>query len=799
MRHAAGGLMIRMFFKVTTRNLLKHKTYSLINILGLTLGLFSSILILLFVRDELSYDTFHENADRIYRVVTEAQNAGGTISELANVAAPWGPMLQQELPEVEESVRFRRARRSLLQVNNKTFYESGGLYTDPEALDIFSFKFLLGNPQTALAAPDAVVLTESMARKLFGELPAIGQSLTMDSRLDLSVLGVVTDVPHNSHFSFDFLLPYEAHARTHSDWQTDWGMFNYYVYLLLAPGSNPAELERKMPKLFAKHVNDRFASEIRPYLQSITSIHLHSDLSGEFESNGSIAHVYILSAIAILVLLVACVNFINLATARAGTRAREVGMRKVVGAGRYHLIWHFMSEALFVGLIALLIGIGLIELSLPLFNSLFNKELALDLISQPDLIILILGITIVTALLAGGYPAFVLSQFQPVKILKSKTAGSSTRSKLRRALVIAQFAVSSILLVGAMTIYRQLQFMTGKDPGFKKEQIIAIPIDDRRLRFDLESTRVQIAGTEGVLDVAITSGELAAGDWAVSVNYPGPAGKVEGTFRMLSVTHNFLDVMEIPVVSGRGFSMSHTTDAENAVIVNERAAGLIDDAIGKTLVLEEYGRTATIVGVARDFHFRSMHESIKPMILFIDPGKFNYFYVRLESGSISDVIANLEEAWTKLSPSFPFTFTFLDEQMESLYGTELRLSKMVSYFTGFALIVACIGLLGLASFMAERRTKEIGVRKVLGASVPEIVSMISKEFAWLVLLANLVAWPIAWLAMNQWLQNFAYRIDVSWWVFVAAGGSALVVALLSVSIQAVRAALANPVDALRYE
>jgi putative ABC transport system permease protein len=793
--------MFRNCFKVTLRNLLKYKTYSVINILGLTLGLFSSIVIVLFVRDELRYDTFHRNADRIYRVVTEAQNAGGTFSQLAKVAAPWGPMLERELPEVEAFVRFRSVRRTLLQNGDNTFLESGGLYADPQVFEIFSFEFFDGDPATALTRPDGIVLTESLARKLFGEQPALGEQVTLDGRQNFIVNAVLADVPKNSHFHFDFLLPYEVHARTHSEWQTNWGMFNYHVYVLLAPGADARAIENKIAGLLAKHVNAEWAGEFRPHLQSLTTIHLRSNLSGEFQANGNIAHVYILSTIAALVLLVACINFMNLATARASTRAKEVGIRKVIGAGRRHLIVQFIGEAWLISFIALLAGLGLVELSLPFFNEMLNKDLALDLLREPDLLGILVAVVFFTGIVAGSYPAFFLSQFLPAKILKGEDVVSARGVKLRRTLVVAQFAASAILLVSAFTIYRQLQFVTERNPGFNREQVIAIPIDDRNLRWDLEGVRARLANTPGVIDAAITSGELTEGDWAVSVGYEGPAGKVEETFRMLSVTHNFADLMEIGIVSGRNFSPSYPTDAERAVVVNEKAAVLLGgfSAVGKSVALEEYSRECQIVGVVRDFNFRSLREEIGPMILFVAPEKYNYFYVRLQAGNPANAIAKLKASWQALSPTFPFTFTFLDEQLERLYGGEQRLGKTVGYFTALAMVVACIGLFGLTSFAAARRKKEIGIRKVLGASVPEIMAMLSKELSGLVILANLIAWPLAWLAMNIWLQDFAYRVEIGWWTFALAGGLALFVATLTVSAQAMRAALANPVDSLRYE
>lgn len=466
--------MLKNYLKITLRNLLKYKTYSMINIFGLTLGLASSILIVLFVRDELSYDTFHDKADRIYRVVTEAQNAGGTLSQLATVAAPWGPMFERELPEVEDFVRFRTVRRCLLQNGDNSLYESGGLYTDPQVFEVFSFTFLAGDPATALAAPDAIVLTESLARQLYGELPALGQRVTLNGRTDFIVRGVLADVPHNAHFHFDFLLPFDVYARTRADWQTNWDLFNYHLYFMLAPAVDAVTVESKLAGLLAKHVSEEWAAELRPYLQSLTEIHLHSDLSGEFEPNGSIVHVYILSAIAILILLVACINFMNLATARASTRAKEVGMRKVIGAGRLHLLVQFLGEALLVSLFASLAALGLVELSLPFFNNLLAKELALNLTQQPDLVAILLAVTFSTGILAGSYPAFFLSQFLPVEILKQGGA-VSTGAKLRRVLVIAQFAASAVLLIGAFTIFRQLQFLSTKHPGFNREQIIAIP------------------------------------------------------------------------------------------------------------------------------------------------------------------------------------------------------------------------------------------------------------------------------------------------------------------------------------
>lgn len=795
--------MFANYLKIALRNLRKYKMFSWINILGLTLGLFSTILIVLFVREELSYDRFHENADRLYRVVTNSKNAGDSISRLSTVGAPWGPMLASELPEVDNFVRFRKVRRCLLQQGENTFYEDGGKYADPQIFELFTFSFLAGDKTTALASPDGIVLTATLAEKLFGKTPAFGKTVSINNRREYIVRAVIADVPGNSHLRFDFLLPYEIHARTHAGWQENWGMFNYHTYLLLNDNADAAAVAQKIPALLSKHISEEWAADLQPYLQAVPDIHLHSDLSSEMDpaGMGSINDVYILAAIAILILIVASINFMNLATARASTRAKEIGIRKVVGARRVSLIAQFIGEALLISLIALVAALGLVELSLPFFNQMLDKQLALNLFTQPGLLFILLAITLLTGIFAGSYPALFLSQIRPAKILKGGSKLSSRGSKLRKTLVITQFAASAVLLAGALTIYQQLQFINSKDPGFNREQVIAIPIDDHTIRRDFDGALQRFINTTGVLDAAISSGELAGGDWAISASYEKDGQLQEGTFRMLSVTHNFIDAMEISLLDGRNFSLDYPTDAKEGIILNKQAADLLgaENIVGKSVSLPGYGRQATVIGVTQDFNFRSLREHIKPMIMFIAPEKYNYFYLRLQAGDISETLNNLKTTWATLSPNFPFAFTFLDARLNQLYNNERKLGETVGYFTILALLVACIGLLGLAAFTVAQRRKEIGVRKVLGASVLDITKMLSLEFAWLVVLANLIAVPIAWIVLNLWLENFAYRIDIGGWIFLLSGGFALLIALAIVSAQAIRAALANPVDALKYE
>jgi putative ABC transport system permease protein len=756
------------------------------------------------VQDELSYDRYHENAGQIYRVITisnEDPSQGN-----ARVGAPWGPALQRDYPEVLRSVRFRFFGRSSISCGDKRFYEEGGLYADSTVFEAFTFPLLKGNPQTALARPNTVVISEAMARKYFGDENPIGKTLNVDNESDLQVTGVMKNVRRNSHFRFDFLVSF----ATYDFWDlNEWRMNNFHVYLLLAEDYPAAALENKFPEFVAKYVDEQADERFTAQLQPITSIHLHSHLFRELEANSDIAYVYIFSAIALFVLLIACVNFMNLATARSASRAREIGLRKVVGAQRAQLIRQFLGESILLSFIALFLTIGLVELLLPTFNHLSGKELSIDYGENPLLTFGLIGITLFVGVISGAYPAIFLSSFRPATVLKATPKAGASGSLLRKGLVVVQFAISVVLIVGTGIVYQQLGYISSKRLGFNKEQVLVVRMQNEALKQKYELIKNELSQHPNVASVAATSGLLGGGDWGMPFGFEGAQHEEKFSARVLVVDHDYVETMQMKMIAGRNFSRDFPTDASEAFLINETAARQLgwESPIGKYLERPasrnddgswnwQRGR---IIGVVQDFHFRSLHEKIDPMIMYMQPASLSYFFVRMQASQIPAALAYLEEKWHAFEPNLPFDYFFLDEVFDQMYRAERHLGKIFGTFSFLAIFIACLGLFGLAAFAAEQRTKEIGVRKVLGATVGSIVLLVSREFARLVLIAFVFAAPVAYYLMSQWLQNFAYRTGIGWWVIAMAGVLAFGIALLTVSYQAIRAALTNPVEALRYE
>ena len=798
--------MLKNYFKIAIRNLLKNKAFSLINILGLSIGMAACIFILLWVQDELSFDTYHEKADRIYRLITRDQTDAADGS--ARVGAPWGPAMQQDYPEVADFVRFRYTGRSLVRYDDKTAFEEGGLFADSTIFNIFSFPLLKGNPETALTEPNSIVITEPLAKKYFGDENPIGKRLNFDAEFDLLVTGVMAEVPKNSHFRFNYLISFVTHRAWYV---TEWQMRNYHVYLLLEEGVQAAELESKFSGFIDKYLmGDDAPYSHNIHLQPLTGIHLHSKLFREFEANGDITYVYIFSLIALFIMLIACINFMNLSTARSARRAREVGVRKVAGASRWQLIRQFLSESLFLSILALMLAVGIVELLLPVFNDLAAKSLEIDL-SGSMFILAALGIIALSVgFISGVYPAFFLSAFQPVAILKSSiNIKTSNRSMLRKVLVIGQFTITIALLIGAGIIYQQLDFMKNKKLGFNKEQVVILRMEEDKVSDQYQLIRSELLQQPGVVDVAASSALPGRGDWGMPFLYESEGEQQRFSSRVMIIDENYLQTFEINLKDGRNFSADLASDISGSYLINETAARGFgwENPVGK--LIERPTRrgddgnwvyeSGEIVGVVQDFHFRSMHQEISPMIMWFAPESFYFLSIRVQPENIAGTLSGIENTWSKFESLRPFEFFFLDEVFESQYRSEERLGQLFAIFSVLAVFIACLGLFGLVSFMAEQRVKEIGIRKVLGASVAGLFVLLSKEYSKWVILANIIAWPVAYYTMNYWLADFAYRIDIAWWIFPAAGGMAFIIALATVSYQAIRAAVANPVDALRYE
>ncbi len=792
--------MFKNYLKVAFRNLTRYKGHFFINIAGLAIGMTACLLLFLWVQDELSYDRYHENADRIYRVVQQWEQ-NGNINRHAKVSAPIGPALVNDFPWIQKAVRFAR-NKSLIKCNNRSFH--GEIFlTDPEAFDVFNFPMLKGNSKTALRDPFLILISEEIKDKYFGEEDPIGKVITLYEKYDYKITGIFKNIPRNSHFRFHFLTSIFNFSQEHLN---EWGISNYCTYILVKKDSPPAfeTFKEKMPEFVERYRGKKLRDmyKMTYLLQPLTSIHLHSDLDGEFEPNRDIETVYIFSAIALFILLIACLNYINLSTARFTTRAREAGLRKVLGATPNQLIRQFLGESFLLALIALPLAILLAELFLPLFNALSGKELAFHYFSNPFLLAGLVGIILCVGVISGIVPSLFMSAFQPTAVMKGILKTSSIIPTLRRSLVVFQFSISIALIICTMIIVNQLHHMRTKNLGFNKNHVVTVKINhNEEAILKYETIKHEFSQHPNVMSVSASSFIPGRERWYNNYWIDGMASNDYRMIRCITVDYDFIDTFQMNIVEGRGFSREFTTDEESAFILNEAAVKKFgwESAIDKNFKLSVDWKKGEIIGVVEDFHFHSLHREIQPLVLCIDPASFEYFSVRIKPNNISQILDFLKSKWEKLVPEEPFSYTFLDEDFDRLYKSEEKLERLFIIATFLAVFVACLGLFGLAAFTAEQRTKEIGIRKVLGASVPGITLLLSKEFSRWVLISNIIAWPVAWYAMNKWLQNFAYRITILPWTFLLAGLLAFLTALLTVSYKAIRAARANPVEALRYE
>ncbi|MFQ5650883.1 MAG: ABC transporter permease [bacterium] len=816
--------MFKNYFKVTFRNLSKHKTYSVINLLGLAIGISSFLLILLYVNDELNYDNFHDNADRIYRLNWDYKWQGregigpGTPPPLAK-------MLTDEIPEIEVATRIYPVSKMVVRKENNFFAESRILAVDASFFEVFSFKMPSGDPATALQEPNSVILTEETAQKYFGDASPVGKTLSIgESKSFLGkpysnlfkITGVVTAAPQNSHFQFDMLTSMASHPQVaFFDWS--WVWMQVVTYAVVNERAALGEMEAKIADLVSQRAPDAFrrigfsfedmieqGGHWKFVFQPLTDIHLGSARVGNrLGPVGNKSYVYIFSAVALFVLLIACINFMNLSTARSSGRAKEVGVRKVLGSVKRNLINQFMVESLVFSGVALLLSLGLVELLLGSFNQIADKSLHFNLFQPVWLPVFLIALTLAVGLVAGSYPGFYLSSFRPVEVLKGRINAGMKSSGLRNALVVVQFAISIALIICSLLVKDQLDFVTEKDMGFAKESVLIISNENHRLGDNAKTYRDLVKGKSEIVNASLTTGVPPV--FGFQDYYKVEGVEAEQTDLVSYMTdENFVQTLGLKIVQGRGFAKEFSTD-DRSVILNETAVRQFGwkDAIGKKITYPSRG-DYTVIGVMRDFNFTSLHRQIVPFALFhVSSNSYtipdSYIAIRVRTRELGKLLRRLETEWHALAPATPFEYSFLDDNLESQYRAEQRLGNIFLIFTSLAILVACLGLFGLTSYSAEQRTQEIGIRKVLGASVAAITMALLKEFTKWVLVANLIAWPVAWFAMNRWLQNFAYRIDISWSVFALAGGLALVIALLTVSTQAIGAALANPVESLRYE
>ncbi len=820
--------MLKNFFKVAMRNLLKRKAYTLINILGLATGMAVCLLIVLFVQSELNYDQQHEKGKDIYRLVLDRIYPGRTTS-YAFIPQSIGAAVKAEFPEVKESVRMYNftgdAGNFFLRIGDKVFEEKKVFAVDSNFFRVFSCNMLKGDAATALMKPNSVVLNETTAIKYFGSVDAaINKTFETDGNNNTNnvfqITAVVADWPENSHFLFDILI-----STTGFDFTRELNYINFsaYTYLLLNPGASAKALEAKFPLIIKKYVagdiEKRFNESVEQFfkegngyyyhLQPLQKIHLISDMEGELGANGSLTSVYIFSLIAIFILCLACINFINLSTARSVERAREVGIRKTFGSARKALIGQFLLESIVISIISILCAFGLIALLLPLFNQLSGKSLVISYFFQPVNILLIFAFAVIIGLIAGLYPAFVLSSFKPIMVLKGRFKSQKYGLALRNGLVVFQFAISVILIVSTLMVNRQMRFMLGQKIGFRKDHVIIVErtdlLDKRSEAF--KTNLEKIGGVESVSGTTAMPGQQNL--FGISYQQMGSTEQLTG--RGIFVDDDYAKVLGLELKEGRFFSKDFSTDSL-AIILNERAVEelKLKNPVGTRLTTPDgflnapngSPYTYTVIGVVKDFHYQSLHQQIAP--LFINYlGKFgfasNVIAIRIKAANFKDAVAATEKTWKSFVKDRPFHYSFLDQTLARQYHSEETMQKIFTIFSSLAVFIACIGLLGLAAYTTQQRTREISIRKVLGASISNIVSMLSKDFLKLVLIAALIAFPVAWWGMHKWLQNFAYKINIAWWVFVAAALAATFVALFTISFQAIKAAITNPVKSLRTE
>jgi putative ABC transport system permease protein len=805
--------MFQNYLKVALRNLWKNKAFSAINIIGLATGLAVCLLIVLYVKDELSFDKYNANADRIYRIDGDIY-FNNTEANMAVSPDPLGPALKRDYPVVEQVARVIYQGDILIKKNNQNERDQHAAFADSTFFKVFSIPMIKGDPTTALQEPNSIVIDETTAKKYFNTTDVLGENLYVDNSTNCKITGVIKDMPEQSHFHFSFIRPL---GGDNGSWLSN----NVSTYILVKPGVRQAQMQSYVDATVDNYLAKALMAQLHAslkdmknqgnhfiyHLMPLTSIHLHSDKSYEIEANGNITYVYIFSIIALLILLIACVNFMNLSTARSANRAKEVGIRKVAGSLRSHLIAQFLTESVLLSFFSLVIAIILAVILLPLFNELAGKEMHISTLFSTWLFPVMIALVFLVGCLAGSYPAFYLSSFQPIQVLKGKVAKGFKNSLMRSGLVVFQFSISIMLIIGTIVIYNQLHYMRSRKIGYDRDQVLVLH-NAYYLDKKIGTFKDELLNIPGVEKATIT-GDLPTGTnfdnegWFRNPNLDASRTIILTNFY---VDENYIPTLGMQISQGRNFSKDFPTDS-SGVILNEAAVKVLGfkHPLKETLYRPHFNQTGPlspvayhVVGVVKDFNFSSMHNNVGPLIIQLGDNSGS-IAIRISTKNIPALINNVEHTWKSMVPGQPFNYTFMDADFNNTYNAEQHTGKLFITFAIFAIFIGCLGLFGLVTYAAEQRTKEIGVRKVLGASVGSIVAMLSKDFAKLVLIASVIAFPIAWWAMNKWLESFAYRTHISWWVFVIAGLTAIIIALITVSFQAVKAAIANPVKSLRAE
>jgi len=795
--------MFKNLLRVALRNFMRDKWYSLLNILGLTIGITFSVFLIFYIKDELSYDKYNEKADRIYRIESNIKEPDKDTMRWAICPFPMAPALSKDYPEVEEATRIWGNGKTMYKNGNLRFYEDKVFYADSNLFRVFTHKFIEGTPQNALTAPNSLVLTQSVAEKYFGKNTSyVGKTLQNASGDIYKVTAVIKDVPKNSHIIFNILI---SRSSLPADYANNWGSFNIYTYVLLKPNTSAAAFDKKLAPLYDKYLASIFAQfniKMRFGLQPITSIHLHSDTANEPEELGSMSYIYIFSAVAFFMLLIACINYMNLTTARSARRAKEIGIRKVTGSSKIQLVSQFLIESTLTAFFALMLSLGLIALLLPTFNSLSGKFISFNTLLQAKTILILLAIILFIGLVGGSYPAFYLSKFNPINILKGSLSKGSSNVVLRRALVVVQFSISMIMLICTWIVYNQLNYLRNKDLGFNKDRVlVATANSNNDIRSKILSFKNEMRNNSQVTDVSTSQAVPGAGINFNLFTIESKNGYVDKGVDCYAVDEDYFKTLGMKIVKGRNFS--GLPDTLHSIIVNENMAkeyGWGDNAIGKRVKFpgDTSGNYLEVVGVVKDFNQKSLYNPIAPLILFYSPNN-NSIELKLNATNIPATISDIERKWKVTFPELPFQYTFLDQDFNSQYAADQKRGKIFTAFSILTILITCLGLLGLIAFITEQRQKEISIRKVMGANTGQLVPLITKNFVLLVALSCLIAFPVAWYFMDKWLKIFPYNMGLSVTPFIFSALTVLLITLTTVIFHTLKAALANPVKSLRTE
>lgn len=794
--------MIKNLLLVALRNFKRDKWYSFLNILGLTIGITFSLFLIFYIKDELSYDRHNEKADRIFRINAHIKEPDKDTMRWASTPFPMAPALASDYPEVEEAVRFVSSGKVMFKNGDLRLYEDKVFIVDSNIFRVFTYKFIAGDPQTALEEPNCMVLTRSVAKKYFGNTNCVGKSLSNASDKVYKITGVVEDVPKNSHIITNVLI---SRSSLPADFANSWGGFGFFTYILLKPNTSAAAFEKKMVPIYDKYLASIFAQyniKMRFGAQPITDIHLHSQMSGEPEELGSMSYIYIFSAVAFFMLLIACINYMNLTTARSARRAKEIGIRKVTGSSKFQLVAQFLVESTMIAFFSLLLALGCIALLLPMFNSLSGKFISFRILFKPDTIFILLGIILFIGVVGGSYPGFYLSKFNPVNVLKGSLSKGSSNVGLRRTLVVVQFSISMIMLICTWIVYGQLKYLRNKDLGFNKEQVlVATANSNNDLRSKILAFKNDMRTNSQVLSVSTSQAVPGTGTNFNLFTIESKNGYVDKGVDCYAVDEDYFKTLGMKIVKGRNFT--GLSDTLRSIIVNEKMVKEYewgDNALSKRVKFpgDTSGNYFEVVGVVKDFNQKSLYNPITPLILFYSPNN-NSIQLKLNPGDTKATIANVESKWKAAFPDLPFEYTFLDQDFNSQYAADQKRGKIFTAFSVLTILITCLGLLGLIAFTTQQRQKEISIRKVMGADLQQLVPLITKNFVLLVGLSCIIAFPVAWYFMDKWLKIFPYNTGLSATPFVLSAIVVLAITLLTVVFHTLKAALANPVKSLRTE